>query len=128
MVTTGIVVFDPAEPQVAIREPAQVLEAAASVAHPAAAVAGHIAINGGGSGAGHRGGPVEVAARGNPVGYSGKRAAKAILQHHRLGAGITSIAPLFAVEAQIEGIDRGAGAVGEGQGDPAGHVTSGRSR
>ena len=110
MVTTCIVVFDPAEPQVAIREPAQVLEAAAEIVHSAGA--GHIAINGGGSGVGQRGVPVEVAARGNPIGYSPKRAAKPILQHHRLGACITPIAPLFAVEAQIEGIDRVAGAVG----------------
>ena len=95
MVITGIVVFDPAEPQVAIREPTQILEAAAAIAHPA----DRITTNGGGGGAGHRGGPVEVAARGNPIGYDPKRAAKPILQYHRLGACITSIAPLFAVEA-----------------------------
>ena len=124
MVITGIVIFDPAEPQVAVSEPAQVLEAAAAIAHPATAIAGNIAINGGGGGgAGHRRGPVEVAARANPVGYGPKRAAKPIFQHHRLGDCVTSIAPLFAVEAQIEGIDRGAGAVGEGQGDPASQGT-----
>ena len=124
MVTTGIVVVDPAEPQVAVGEPAEVLEAAAACAYPA----GPIAVNSGGSGAGQWGGPVEVAAGGNPVRYGRKRAAKPIFQHHRLGVGVTPIAPLFAVETKIKGIDRGAGAVGESQGDPAGQGTSGRSR
>ena len=121
MVVTSVVVFNPTQPECGGRSPGAgaEVEGTAKVSRPA----GGVAIDSGGRGGGDRRRPIEAAARSRPGGDLLKAGAVAVLQHHRLGGGITAIAPLLAVEGDGEVGDRGCCGIAEGQGKPAGYRT-----
>ena len=123
VVATGVVDFRPAQPERGGFGPrvGGEVDRAATVLRPA----GGVSIHSGSCAGGNGGGPVKVVTRCYPGGHLIKAGAVAVFQHHRLGGSIAAVAPLLAVEGDVEAADGAAAGVAEGQGKPAGHAAAG---
>ena len=121
VVIAGVVVFDPTHPQGGTGSPSGG-DFTAAASHQACAVA----VDGSSCGANDRRAEVEAAARSGPARGGGEGGAEGVFHHHGLSGGVAAIAPLLAVEGDLEAGQIGAGVVVQGHGDPASHGAGGR--
>ncbi len=111
VVVASVVGLDPAQPECGAGRPGG--DGEVKVSPTPSHTPGAVSIHRPGCGRGHRGGPVEVAARCHPGGHLIKVCAIAVFQDHRLGGGVSAVAPLLAVEGDVEAADGAATGIAE---------------